>query len=94
MHSQCQLYNEGDRPSQWKSDSKSSARIISEDFDKVKAGPENRHDKGCPKTSLSVEEGSDGFIFPGFKNKCPKSILGRTMLAQAYRDIHVLAYNL
>src|ERR1035441_2808058 len=26
MHSQCQLYNEGDLPSQWKSDSKSSAR--------------------------------------------------------------------
>jgi len=25
-----------------------------------------------------VEEGSDGYIFPGFKNKCPKSILGRT----------------
>lgn len=42
----------------------------------------------CPKTSRPVKEGNDGFIFPGFKEiKCPKSILGRTMLAQEYRDI-------
>lgn len=35
-----------------------------------------------------MKEGSDGIIFPDFKEiKCPKSILGRTMLAQEYRDI-------
>ena len=35
-----------------------------------------------------MKEGNDGFIFPGFKEiKCPKSVLGMTMLAQEYRDI-------
>lgn len=35
-----------------------------------------------------MKEGSDGIIFPDFKEiKCLKSILGRTMLAQEYRDI-------
>jgi DNA topoisomerase III len=42
----------------------------------------------CPKTSLPVQQGTTHYIFPGYKEiKCPRIILGRTMLAHEYRDV-------